>query len=98
MRELVVIQASHYRQACLVAEQLDLPIPNKPAPVGWNNVADVRYVHERSQAIGLLPDRVIFAYPRIELTIVDHVQHDGVREALLVIAAAARVGVERVTT
>lgn len=90
MSDIVVIQASHYRQACLVADNLGIPQPD-----GRHGVF---YAHEPQRVMGIRPDRVIFAYPRLEQTIVDHVQHDAVREALLTRAAQAGITVERVTT
>lgn len=97
--ELVLIFASDYRQACMAAEQLALPIPNAPPPDGWPT-ENVRYIHHPEQVRALMPDRVIFVAPRIESTIIDYVQHDAAREVVLsrMRKPGANVTIEYVTT
>lgn len=92
--ELVVIQASHYRQACEVAKQLGLGKPNE-ATVGAHT--QVVFWHRPEHVRGT-PTRVIFAEPRLESSIIDRLFHDDTRFRLRTRAKLQGIKVESVTT
>lgn len=73
--QVVVIQASHWNQALAIARELGLPKPDGHRH--GDTIAIFADDHRRICATE--PTRLIFARQRVELTMIDRINHDDCR-------------------